>query len=301
MARPGALVNFSANLRTLLRGPSADSEVFLSNELPKRVLILLSLCGIALRAPAPVDAQAICHMPDAEGRAPNGWQAFLRPDAQKAFVLITDDSAQCSYEDEDVAITLGVRDSDPFEDALMFHSALIAKSPEQFGVPPDVRYQLYGFVGMRASEPENAPYFPHEGLMNETCDTAPSPGLSYQALSVITDSLRYPVCEGRGFDAVFRVLAQSVVESIKAECTFEIPQAPAEQTIDRRTISLRYANSRDGETLQLDQVGDSSECTEHSFYITDDKLELCPQSCELVQNDSAAELEVLYGCIYMVQ
>jgi hypothetical protein len=163
-----------------------------------------------------------------------------------------------------------------------------------------VRYQLYSFVGLQQNDVVTQPYFPHQDLSSMTCDTAPSPGLVYQALSVITDALRYPVCEGRGFDAVFRVLAQNVVESVKAECTFQIPVAPEEQVIDRRTISLRYQSGERGEPRQLEQVASSEDCDGHSFYIKDDQLELCAESCTTVQADPDAQLEVLYGCVYMV-
>ena len=240
--------------------------------------------------------------PDQNGRTPNGWQEYLRPDAHKAFIMITDDSASCAYEDDDVNVRFGGAEADPFEDALMFHSALLAKAPEQFGVPPDVRYQFFSFVGMHPSEPENAPYFPHEGLVQDRCDTAAGVGLLYQALSVITDSLRYPVCEGRGFDAVFRVLAQNVVESIKAECTFEIPPAPANQQIDRTTISMRYqSGTAQGDAVMFDQVAGDDACSDHAFYILNGKLELCADACAIVQADPGAEVEVLYDCLAQVQ
>jgi hypothetical protein len=239
--------------------------------------------------------------PDASGRTPGGWQEYLRPDAHKAFILITDDSASCAYADDDVTVTFGAQGADPFEDALMFHSALLAKAPEQFGVPPDVRYQFYSFVGMRPSEPESAPYFPHEDLVTERCDTAANNGLQYQALSVITDSLRYPVCEGRGFDAVFRVLAQNVVESIKAQCTFEIPAAPPEQQIDVSTISMRYQSAGQGAGVLFEQVTSDDACNDHAFYILENRLELCAQACAVVQADEGAEVEVLYDCLARVQ
>jgi hypothetical protein len=239
--------------------------------------------------------------PDESGRTPGGWQEYLRPEAHKAFVLITDDSASCAYEDDDVSVSFGEDGVDPFEDALMFHSALLAKAPEQFGVPPDVRYQFYSFVGLQPSEPESAPYFPHEDLVDLRCDTAASVGLAYQALSVITDSLRYPVCEGRGFDAVFRVLAQNVVESIKAECTFEIPAAPVGQQIDVTTITMRYQSAGQGEAALFEQVASDDACNDHAFYILENRLELCPQACAVVQADTGAEIEVLYDCLTRVQ
>ena len=139
------------------------------------------------------------------------------------------------------------------------------------------------------------PYFPHEPIVDEHCDTAPSPGLAYQALSVITDALRYPVCEGRGFDAVFRVLAQNVVESTKAECTFEIPEPPAGQSINRASIAIEY-RAAGGAPTAIDQVQDRDACGARSFYVADDQLQLCPDACAEVEADRRAELRVLYGC-----
>lgn len=257
---------------------------------------------------APVDSlNPLCKLlesfdaPDRSGRSPGGLRDYLRPEAHKALVLITDDSAQCRFDDGEVSLELGARGADPYEDALRFHRALLDKAPDQVGVPPDVRYQLFSFVGLRPSAQATAPYFPHEALVAERCDSAASAGLSYQALSVITDALRYPVCEGRGFDAVFRVLAQSVVESVKAACAFEIPTAPPEQMIDRSSISLRYRSSLGArEVIQLEQVEEPA-CHARAFYVQGDRLELCATACTRVQSDPAAEVEVLYGCLARVE
>jgi len=76
---------------------------------------------------------------------------------------------------------------------LLFHETLLAKAPAQFGVAPDVRYQFFSIVGLAASGAESQPLLPHQPLDPKTCDTAPAAGLSYQALSVITDALRWKV------------------------------------------------------------------------------------------------------------
>jgi hypothetical protein len=235
--------------------------------------------------------------PDAAGRAPYGYRQWLRPDAQKVFVVISDDSAACRYESGDgFAIDLGGDGSDPFEVALNFHETLIARSPDQFGAPPDTRYAFYSIVGLSANEPATEPWFPHQELNAETCDTAPSAGLAYQALSVITDALRYPVCEGRGFDAVFRVLARSVVEAAKADCSFELPTAPPGQSIARSTINVEYRPGAGGETRRFTQVTATPQCTDASFVLSATRIDLCPEACAAVQADHEAELRVLYGC-----
>src|SRR4051794_11678752 len=166
---------------------------------------------------------------DARGRAPQGWQAWLRPEAHKAFVVITDDSPACVYGQGESQVMFGQAGVEPFEDALHFHSALLARSGVQFGVPPDIKYQFFSIVGMAPGPVQGEPYFPHQSIVTSTCDTAPASGATYQALSIVTDSLRYPVCEGRSFDSVFQVLATSVIQASQADCEFEIPEAPQDQ------------------------------------------------------------------------
>lgn len=236
--------------------------------------------------------------PDVEGRAPNGWLDWLRPDSEKAFVLITDDSAGCSYGGgSEGEVVFGAVGADPFEDALLFHQTLLAKSPEYFGVPPDVRYTFYSIVGVEASEPSTEPWFPHQPVRERACDTAASAGRSYQALSVVTDALRYPVCEGRDFDAVFQVLAGNVVESAKAECVFEIPEAPPGQGIDLLTINVQYTPGDGGAAMRFGRARAEARCDASSFTIDGDRIRLCREACALVESDRAAQVDVLYACV----
>jgi hypothetical protein len=233
--------------------------------------------------------------PDPEERAPRGWQEWLRPSAEKVFVLFTDDSAACLYRTGPERVEFGGSESDPYADALLFHETLLALSPEQFGTPPNADYRFFSIVGLGAQDPPTEPWFPRQSLNPDTCETAPSAGLSYQALSIITDALRYPVCEGKGFDAVFRVLARNVIEASKLACVFELPAAPEDQAIDARSVRVQYAS--DGEPpLLLEQVPDETTCSARSFYIRDQRIELCPEACLAVQADASTEIDVLYGC-----
>jgi hypothetical protein len=234
--------------------------------------------------------------PDPEERAPRGWQEWLRPSAEKVFVLFTDDSAACLYRAGPDRVEFGRADADPYADALLFHETLLALSPEQFGTPANARYRFFSIVGLGAQDPPTEPWFPGQSLNPATCESAPSAGLAYQALSVITDALRYPVCEGKGFDAVFRVLARNVIEASKLACVFELPAAPEDQAIDPRSIRIQYANA-DGEPPRLlEQIADETTCSARSFYIRDGRIELCPEACLTVQADPSTEIDVLYGC-----
>jgi hypothetical protein len=233
---------------------------------------------------------------DPEERAPRGWQEWLRPSAEKVFVLFTDDSSACLYRAGPDRVEFGSAGADPYADALLFHETLLALSPEQFGAPPNTHYKFFSIVGLGAHDPPTEPWFPAQSLNPDTCETAPSAGLAYQALSIITDALRYPVCEGKGFDAVFRVLARNVIEASKLACVFELPVAPEDQAIDRRSIRIQYG-TEDGEPPRLlEQVADETACSARSFYIRDDRIQLCPEACSTVQADASTEIDVLYGC-----
>lgn len=234
--------------------------------------------------------------PGAQGRAPTGWQAWLRPNAHKAFVVITDDSPLCTYRNGETNQSFGGAAIDPFEDALNFHRALLQRSGAQFGVPPEIKYQFFSIVGLAVNAMPNEPYFPHHGIVTSTCDTAPGPGPTYQALSIITDALRYPVCEGRSFDAVFRVLAKSVIQASQADCEFEVPKAPTDQALVLDSVNLEYHPGDGSAPQRFKQVASAASCkTANSFYISD-RIRLCPAACTLVKKDPTPEVQILFGC-----
>jgi hypothetical protein len=239
--------------------------------------------------------------PDAQGRAPQGWQAWLRPDAYKAFILVTDDSPKCSYRSAEFSTDFGNAGTDPFEDALHFHQALLKRSGSQFGVPPEIKYQFFSIVGLAANAVTGEPYFPHQAIVEKTCDTAPAAGPAYQSLSIITDALRYPVCEGRSFDAIFQVLARNLIQTSEAPCEFALPVLPADQLFELDSVSLEYKPGDGSDSQHFDQVAAPADCRDHSsFYITD-HIRLCPTACSVVRKDTAPELEILIGCTLVPQ
>jgi hypothetical protein len=230
--------------------------------------------------------------PSLDKRAPKGLETWLRPEASKAFVLITDDSARCRYTDAEMDVIIGADGFDPFEDALKFHAALKAKSPEHFGG----HYQFFSIVGMAVHGDQPQAVFPSEPIENTTCSTAPTPGQVYQALSVATDALRYPVCEGRSFDALFQALAQSVIQTASAECTYQLPEVREPQVLDLPSVNLEVRRSPDMDPQHFDQVEGASACKDaHSFYIHD-RIELCPEACQLLQRSPDPSVQILYGC-----
>ena len=107
---------------------------------------------------------------------------------------------------------------------------------------------------------------------------------------VVTDTL------SRSFDAVFQVLAQTVIQTAKAECTFELPKVEEPQVLDLPSVNLEVRRSPDAESQTFDQVAGRIDCNDaHSFYIHD-RIELCPQACQWLQRAPEPAVEILYGC-----
>jgi hypothetical protein len=233
--------------------------------------------------------------PDVHGFS-GGWKDWLRADAFKIIVVITDDSVACTskrtgntYSDGNNA-TAGVTAGDQFD------ADLLALSPAHFGSASSRNYVLHSILGMAASSDPSKAHFPADPISVAKCSTGINPGTGYQHVSMLTGGLRFPVCEGSGFDAVFQKIAEGVILGAKLACEVAIPTDSAGKEIDLDTIQVEYTAGGGGPTNVLEQVAGASACKPNAFYIEADLLKLCPDSCTTIQADDAAKLSVLYGC-----
>ena len=64
---------------------------------------------------------------------------------------------------------------------------------------------------------------------------------------------------------------------------------------------LQYTPGGMGNPQQLKQVMAAKDCTPTSFYIENNLIKLCPDSCTTVQADSKAKLDILFGCKQDIQ
>ncbi|HCF56482.1 MAG TPA: hypothetical protein DFS52_00595 [Myxococcales bacterium] len=233
------------------------------------------------------------------GLAPDGWRGWLRPQAHKHFVELTDDGLNCRTiaGNEDSRIN----DYDQADKGVLaaesFDSLLLALSPEQFGSASERKYTWHSIINLRA-KPAGGAYLPTEPIESETCAGSgiEGPGTGYQALSQLTGGLRFPICERGSYDEVFREIATGVIEGAVVDCEYPIPEAPPGKTIDLTTVVIGYTPGSGGEQQIFSQVTDASRCTAGRFFIADDIIRLCPETCATVQADEAAKVVVLYGC-----
>jgi hypothetical protein len=209
--------------------------------------------------------------------APNGWQDWLRTDAFKVFLEITDDNSALA--------------------GANFDTQLLALSPAQFGTAQARNYTFHSIIGIKANTPATDPWLPADPEQTTKCGTqAVNPGAQYQKLSILTGGLRFPICDKTKFDVVFQTIAKGVVASSKISCDVPIPPNPPGKMIDPTTIEMEYTPGNGGQKVALTQVKTMADCTPNAFYITAGTMHLCPQSCTTIQADPQAALQILFGC-----
>lgn len=223
--------------------------------------------------------------PDPNGLAPGGWSDWLRPDALKVFIGITD--------------SIGGPDQALVESGETFDANLLALDSGQFGTTDARRYTFHTIDGIRQKPNPTEPWLPDEGLVEETCDGYAGmlgPGVGMQRVSQLSGGLRFPLCQFGQFDVVFSAIATGVTETTPISCSFLIPDPPEGETIDPNTLEIDYFPAGSDSPVTFHQVAGLDACEPEAFYIEDDTIILCPQACDVVQDDLEARLETRYGC-----
>jgi hypothetical protein len=226
---------------------------------------------------------------------PSGYASLLRTGAFKVFIVLTDDrvSASCdnkTFDDGSTALGgTGAADS--------FDTAIVNKYPALFGDKTNRNYIWHSIVGVTDFDPMNTTLaWPSSSAVTTTkCSSAFNPCTGYQALSVETGGLRYPVC-GLDYSSIFSAIAASTITGAALDCVFEIPTPPAGMTLDLATVLPRFTPSS-GPAVDFHQVASAGLCAPNKFYIEDNQIKLCPDTCSYVQSDSGgASIQILYGC-----
>lgn len=231
---------------------------------------------------------------DQYGLGVGGWKQWLRKEAVKVFVEVTDDGTTCSlnnvtYDDNDNA-------ADGDVTAKKFDDAILALDPEQFGDAQSRNYVWHSIVGLPENDPPTAAYAPADPIVEGHCSTAVAPGTAYQVLSQITGGLRFPICQFASFDVVFKEIAKGVIEGATVSCEFPVPDPPAGETIDLSTVVIEYTPGSGGGVQKMKQVAGAAQCMPATFYIENGTIKLCPDACAVVQADDKAKINILFGC-----
>ena len=247
--------------------------------------------------------------------APHGYSEFLRPEAIKHFVVITDDQVDCEIDDDDEdAPWAGARFNDHDNVAggqavaEQFDEYLLELSPEQFGTAEERNYKWHSIVGMSANTPATEPWPPTEPIQTGRCgaqgDTVAA-GTGYQALSELTGGLRYPICEHQSFDAVFQALAETVVTGSRLACEWELPEPETGEPLDPTQVNVQYTGGGMATSAIIGKVAGPEACTENGGWYYDDeenptRILTCPATCAVLEADPEGSVDIALGCATVV-
>jgi hypothetical protein len=247
--------------------------------------------------------------------APNGWSAFVRKDAYKVFVAITDDSPTRSSTTGCSSLLSG---NDEQAWATQFDTALRALDPAEFQTASGARnyvwYSIVGFAGnavtnptpLTPSDPVETRCCKGDGTVQTTCQgttgqnlqDSSEPGLGYQYLSILTGGLRYPSCYNSNFNDIFNKIAEGVIEGAQASCEYDVPK-PTHGIVDFDQTKVSYKPGT-GASVSLDRHRSEADCgADNGFYFSPDdtKIELCPTTCTAVKGDPSVKVSIDFGCL----
>ena len=94
-------------------------------------------------------------------------------------------------------------------------------------------------------------------------------------------------------------LIETVVGTSRVPCTWEVPEAPAGQTLDPNLVNVNLTNSA---ITDLGRVPDVSGCSAgvDGWYYDDpvapSSIQLCPQTCTTVEQNPDIGVNVIFGC-----
>jgi hypothetical protein len=195
---------------------------------------------------------------------------FLRPNATKHFVFVTDDNSKIS--------------------AKQLLDGLAAQKPD--GLFAGVKIHAVFAWGDDQNKGCKGPF-----------GSGAKYGSVYESLVTTTGGAKGVICED-DWTKVFTDITTAVISGAKVSCEIEVPAPPANKTLDPDLVNVQYlpgGTSGVGKPKALVRVASAAACGAAGGWYYDDpnapkRILLCPTTCGTVQADGGAKLDVQFGC-----
>ena len=225
----------------------------------------------------------------ADPRGGEPWRSFLRPEATKSIVVVTDDQSRLSAD--------------------LFETFVGGTNPSSrtFDLPPGVLhpswgglfndYTFSGIYGWGSESDVTARCMYPDG------SSPPASGMVYTTLVQRRGGARARICDGSSaWGPFFDQIATAVERASRIQCDLAIPPPPGGQVLDPRRVNVLLRGS--SQTL-LGKVSGAGACTSRGGWYYDDEARptrvfLCPASCEAANaavRGGSAQVVVQFGCI----
>jgi len=194
------------------------------------------------------------------------YSDFLRMDAKKHFVFVTDDNSSLS--------------------AANWTNMLGALMPT--GMFAD--YTVHGIYA----------YGMGSGGCTGTFGAGAADGTVYTTLVTQTMGARGVICTG-DWTQVLMDIQTAVVSGSQVSCNLTLPDPPMGQTLDPTTVAVNYQMGGVAPGMKLPRVQTAADCTASGGWYFDDNatptmISLCPATCTSIQSDPDANVKLELGC-----
>lgn len=225
---------------------------------------------------------------EGEDKGGEGWLKWLRQDATKTIVVVTDDNSRLT--------------------STQFETFAGGQNPyNSLTLPPGIldpsRNGLFDGYVFHALYGWNSDTDPGEKCTYPDQSQPPSSGPTYTELVLKTGGARAKICDGSAaWQPFFDAVAQAVATTSQLSCELTIPQEDG-GNVDTAKINVRIVG--DTTTEELYKVDGPGTCGADGGWYYDDpanptKVVLCPVSCDVAQSQvgigKTGRIEVLFGC-----
>ena len=106
---------------------------------------------------------------------------------------------------------------------------------------------------------------------------------------------------GNGNAQAELLAALQAIQKSQVACTFAMPQGQPGKPVDPAKVNVNYTPGDGSGVKTIGQVGSEAECGAAGGWYYDDPadpaiINLCPSTCDAVQGDNAAKIEIQLGC-----
>jgi hypothetical protein len=201
------------------------------------------------------------------------WSDFLRPDAIKVFIPVTDDDATDSF--------LAVPRANSFDDMIL------SRGKGTFGTKSKRKYVFFPITGVSTTS------------TTIKCSTAVNVGQVYVDLATLTKGKPFSVCE-LNYEPVFKAIGKAIATSVA--CEVAIPPPPAGQEFDPNKVNVTLTGGTGSELVPQDPSLDCFGGANGWQYSADmTKILLCGDACASAKSDPSARIDVEFGCATRVK
>jgi hypothetical protein len=210
----------------------------------------------------------------------NDWSSSLRPNALKRVLVVTDD---------DDTLT-----------SAQFISQLTALDATFADVTVDSIVAYEGPIDACLGGCGDAahPCCPCWPVSPITWPLSAEAGANYLSATIDTGGVAGDLCT-QSFGTFFVQLGNAVVADTPIACEYDIPDPPANETLDINKVNVEFWPSS-GAASDILNVPNAGSCGISGWYYDNPsnptKIVLCPSTCAAVQADDGGQVHVVFGC-----